>query len=79
MANGDIKYLKWVVGSISVVLIAGWLCWISIGAIAADKRISVTESVVSYIQTDIKEVKELVKEIRQDQVRRERVENGRHK
>ena len=65
--------------AVAVLLFAvtGWIGWISIGAVSYDKRISVVESVVTYIQADIKEVKELVKEIRNDQLRRERKEGSR--
>jgi hypothetical protein len=69
------QVMKFIVG-VLMVCITGWIGWVSICAVAYDKRISVTESVITYIQSDIKEVKELVKDIRNDQVRRERRENG---
>ena len=62
--------------AVLLFVVTGWLGWVSICAVSYDKRISVVESVVTYIQADIKEVKDLVKEIRNDQLRRERRENG---
>jgi hypothetical protein len=73
--DGRSQAMKFIVG-ILTVFITGWIGWVSLCAVAYDKRISVTESVVQYIQSDIKEVKELVRDIRNDQVRRERRENG---
>jgi hypothetical protein len=65
--------MKFVIGVLTV-FITGWIGWVSLCAVAYDKRISVTESVIVYIQSDIKEVKELVKDIRNDQMRQERRE-----
>jgi hypothetical protein len=76
MANGDISNFKRIGGTILVLIITGWLGWVSVCSIAYEKRISVVESVVSFIKEDIVEVKLLVKEIRNDQLRRERRENG---
>jgi hypothetical protein len=75
MANGDTNF-KRVTCSVVIAVLIGWLGWVSLGAIAADKRITVVESVVTFIQADITEMKGLVREIRQDQLRRERRENG---
>jgi hypothetical protein len=75
--SGDFRNFKRAVGSVLIIVIAGWLGWVSVCAIAYDKRISVVESVVTYIKEDISEMKALVKDIRSDQVRRERKENGR--
>ena len=73
--DGRSHAMKFVI-TILTVFITGWIGWVSLCAVAYDKRISVTESVIVYIQSDIKEVKELVKDIRNDQMRRERRENG---
>jgi hypothetical protein len=79
MANGEINSFKRVLSGVIIVLITGWLGWVSICAVAADRRIAVVESTMTFIQGDIKEVKDLVREIRQDQVRREQKENGKRR
>jgi hypothetical protein len=86
VANGEINSFKRVLSGVIIVLITGWLGWISICAIAADREVAVIKSTIIYIQNDVKESKtdiksifELVTDIRQDQVRREQKENGKRR
>ena len=65
---------KRVLFSIMIILVAGWITWVSFSASGNKERISVVEASISYVRSDISEMKALVKEIRQDQVRRERGE-----
>jgi hypothetical protein len=74
--SNSVDSFKRAVCSIVAAVLIGWLGWVSFGAISVDKRVTVVESTVAYIREDITEMKVLVKEIRQDQLRRERRDNG---
>jgi hypothetical protein len=71
-----------VVYGVLAVLLTGWVSWVSVCAIGADKRVTVMESSFSYMRQDISEIKggikdisSEIKDIRGDQVRRERKEH----
>jgi hypothetical protein len=75
MPNGDTSFKK-ITCAVASAILLGWLSWVSFGAIASDRRIAIVEYGVTFIQADIAEMKGIVKDIRQDQLRRERKENG---
>jgi hypothetical protein len=75
--NGGLESFKRIVASIVVILIAGWIGWVSVCSIASDRRLSVVESAITYISADITEMKGLVKDIRNDQIRRSSTEKRR--
>lgn len=65
-----------VICGILIILIAGWICYVSFkgitldGAIAGiNTRVTVLETVASTIKDDIMEIKGMLKEIREDQKR----------
>ena len=87
MANGENGTVRKVLGWVAVV-VAGLIITIS-GVMYSNKssqdttlidrvnaheaRITKTETCLDYMKADITEIKELTKEIRKDQVRRERM------
>ena len=60
-----------------VLLVVAALGFLYISSTAMESRITRNETSITYIVSSITEVKDLVKEIRQDQIRRGRKENGR--
>lgn len=76
--NEDSKLFKQIICGILVVLIAGWITYVSAKGISLDAmvagintRVTVLETVASTIKDDILEIKVLIKEIRRDQMKRE--------
>lgn len=74
-ANG---FKKIAVG-VMVVLIAGWVTYVSVKGVSLDAvvagintRVSVLEQVASTIKEDIQEIKILMRDVRNDQIRREK-------
>ena len=74
--NGSM--FKQIVCGILIVLIAGWITYISAKGVSIDAmvagintRVTVLETVASTIKDDIVEIKTLIKEVREDQRRRE--------
>jgi hypothetical protein len=68
--NSGLKWLFTIIGGVFVVLITGWL-------LTTSAEVKSTSTNVAVLQTQFTQVKDLVKEIRFDQLRRERKENGR--
>lgn len=73
--------LKQVACGILILLISGWIGYVSLKGITLDTmvagintRVTVLETVASTIKDDIMEIKLLIKEVRADQQRRERRE-----
>ncbi len=66
--NGGFESFKRIVAAISIVLIAGWVGWISVCATSNKERISVIENGLSYIRYELMETKSILKDIRQDQI-----------
>ncbi|MFA6290132.1 MAG: hypothetical protein WC637_00045 [Victivallales bacterium] len=88
MANGDsfkdFNNFKRVLMGVVVLIVVGWLGWVSLCAVAADREVAVLKSTITYIKQDVQELKTdtksvfgLVTAIRDDQIRRERRENRR--
>jgi hypothetical protein len=74
----DLKMIKQILCGIFVVLIAGWVTYVSAKGISIDTmvagintRVTVLETVALNIKEDIIEIKMLMREVRQDQKRRE--------
>lgn len=68
------KFSKTVIAGVVVVIVAAWLSWVSVCSVSVDKRVTVLESVIIYIQNDMKEIKDILKEVRDDQKRRQGME-----
>ena len=60
-----------------VLLVVAALGFLYISSTAMESRITRNETSITYIISSITEVKDLVKEIRQDQISRHKRENGR--
>jgi hypothetical protein len=68
---------KQVVCGILIILIAGWITYVSAKGVSLDTmvsgintRVTVLETVASTIKEDIMEIKVLIKEVREEQRRR---------
>jgi len=77
MVNEDSKLFKQIICGILVILIAGWITYVSAKGVSLDAlvagintRVTVLETVASTIKDDIIEIKVLMKEIRYEQMRR---------
>lgn len=68
------KFNKQVLCGVAVVIIAAWLSYISVCTVNYDRRIGILESVIVYLKDDLHELKGLIKEIRNDQIRRQQTE-----
>jgi hypothetical protein len=78
MTDSNSNMFKQVVCGIVVILIAGWITYVSVKGTSLDAmiagintRVTVLETVASTIKDDILEIKVLIKEIRRDQMKRE--------
>ena len=76
--------LRHIVSGIIIILIAGWIGYISVKGITIDAmvagintRVSVLETVASTIKDDIVEIKGLMRDVRENQLRLERKEKRR--
>ena len=72
---------KQIVSGVLIIVIAGWITYVTLKGQTLDAviagintRVSVLEVVASTIKDDITEIKLLVKELRNDQIRRARRE-----
>lgn len=72
--NGEWDSFKRVLFSILIIVVAGWIMWVSFSAAANKEEIAVLKASFSYVRSDLVEMKTLIKDIRQDQLRRERRE-----
>ena len=81
--NGTTKnVLKWVAGLVAAVIVAAFTIQYQavterakvIDSVLSihESRLTKTETCLEYMKSDLSEIKELTKEIRRDQVRRER-------
>jgi preprotein translocase subunit SecF len=77
--NGNMKWLFSILSGIMVIIVAGWLLTTSSEVKATSTDVAVLKTQYAQIKCDITEVKELVREIRSDQVRREQKENGKRR
>lgn len=75
------KMFKQIICGVMIVLVAGWITYVSMKGISLDAmvaglhtRVTVLELVATTIKDDITEIKLLMKEVRSDQMRRERKE-----
>lgn len=76
--NGTFKQIM---GGILIILVAGWIGYISIRGITLQEvvagihtRVSVLEAVAKTIKEDMIEIKTLIRQVRDDQLRREKKE-----
>ena len=74
--NIGLKWLYTILGGVFVVLITGWLLTTSAEVKSTSTNVAVLQTQFAQVKCDMQEIKDLVKEIRNDQVRRERRENG---
>lgn len=65
------KTNKQILSGIVIIVVAAWLSWISICAVSYDKRIGIVEAAIIYVKDDLHELKALIKEVRNDQIRRQ--------
>jgi Tfp pilus assembly protein PilN len=75
--NSGLKWLYTILGGVFVVLITGWLLTTSAEVKSTSTNVAVLQTQFTQVKCDMQEIKDLVKEIRFDQLRRERKENGR--
>ena len=69
--DNRLHLFKWVSGILAAVAVA-WLIWVSNGTVDNAKSIAVIQANYVTIKESIDEIKATTKEIRQDQVRREK-------
>ena len=62
--------------SIVIILITCWITWVSVCATTNRERISVIENGLSYIRMELIDTKSIVRDIRQDQIRRYDIERN---
>lgn len=75
--NGTLKWIMSILSGIAVIVVAGWLITTSAEVKATSTSVAVLQAQYSQIKCDLTEVKDLVKEIRSDQVRRDMREKNR--
>lgn len=73
MDENKLSLFKWITGILGVIA-AAWLIWVSNGTVINAKDIAVLQTNIITIKESIDDVKAITKEIRQDQIRRERKE-----
>jgi len=73
MDDNRVSVLKFCAGVLGAVVIA-WLLWVSNASVANSKDIAVMQANYITIKESVEEIKCLTKEIRQDQVRRQKRE-----
>jgi hypothetical protein len=73
--NGNIKWLFTILGGVIVVLITGWLMTTSAEVKSTSTDVAVLKMQFSQVKCDIQEIKDMVKDVRSDQVRREQRES----
>ena len=72
--NGNVRWLFGIIGGVLVILITGWLLTTSAEVKITSTNVAVLQAQYAQIKCDLTEVKDLVKDIRSDQVRREQRE-----
>lgn len=73
MDENKLSLFKWITGILGIIA-AAWLIWVSNGTVSNAKDIAVLQTNIVTIKESIDDVKAITKEIRQDQIRRERKE-----
>ena len=69
--NGNLKWIMGTIGTVIAGLIIIWLGWTSTATMANSTDIAVLKSQFLEIRSNIIDIKDVVKEIRADQRRRE--------
>ena len=69
--NGNLKWIMGTIGTVIAGLIIIWLGWTSTATMANSTDIAVLKSQFVEIRSNIIDIKDVVKEIRADQRRRE--------
>ncbi len=69
--NGNLKWIMGTIGTVIAGLIIIWLGWTSTATMANSTDIAVLKSQFIEIRSNIIDIKDVVKEIRADQRRRE--------
>jgi hypothetical protein len=67
----EARFTKEILIGVAILIIGVWLSWISTSSVSVDKRVTVIESAISWVRTDMQEMKQIMKEVRGDQVRRQ--------
>ncbi len=67
--NGTFKWIMSIISGVAIIVLAGWLITTSAEVKATSTSVAVLQAQYSQIKCDLTEVKDLVKEIRSDQVR----------
>ena len=74
--NSEKSMVKQIIAGIIIVLVGGWITYVTFKGVSLDAmisginaRVAVLESVTSTIKDDIMEIKGMLKEIRDDQKR----------
>ena len=82
MLNGNSPMFNRIVVGIVVVLICSWVTYVSVKGVSLDTqvagvntRVSVLEVIASTIREDVRDIKILITEVRNDQKRAERRDN----
>ena len=69
--NGNLKWIMRIIGTVITGLIVVWLGWTSTATMANSTDIAVLKSQFIEIRSNIIDIKDMVKDIRADQRRRE--------
>ena len=69
--NGNLKWIMGIIGTVITGLIVVWLGWTSTATMANSTDIAVLKSQFVEIRSNIIDIKDVVREIRADQRRRE--------
>ena len=82
MPNGNSPMFNKIVIGIVVVLVCSWVTYVSVKGVSLDTqvagvntRVSVLEVIASTIREDVRDIKILITEVRNDQKRAERRDN----
>ena len=82
MLNGNSPMFNRIVVGIVVVLVCSWVTYVSIKGVSLDTqvagvntRVSVLEVIASTIREDVRDIKILITEVRNDQKRADRRDN----
>lgn len=82
MFNGNSPMFNKIVIGIVVVLVCSWVTYVSVKGVSLDTqvagvntRVSVLEVIASTIREDVRDIKILITEVRNDQKRAERRDN----
>lgn len=68
--NGNLKWLFSLIGGMIVIIVTGWLITTSAEMKANSTDVAVLKSQFTQLKCDVLEIKDVVKDIRSDQIRR---------